>query len=268
MTAAPSVEETRATVLARIAGARAAVAELSTFLDRAHGAYGHRLTAHLDFHQRTLAGARARYLELLPRVLLARCPFTGVEVRHSLDTLGLDGPWWDYERPLRPATEDVPPAWLAMTGAVALAPAVEATPFLVRPGPGAPAVLPRLLQHEAVRAVVSQVAIGRHTGFAVTYFAEGAPAVLPVDTWGANEYRTGGLGAPLPVSDGAFDFDLGPWIERGRLRWIAPGDPAATLRDTVADCPYLRLDGPRETQHIQDGVVWTASTIDRARSEP
>ena len=66
-------------------------------------------------------------------------------------------------------------------------------------------------------------------------------------------YKSGEL-----VEDPAtFEYELAPWIDRGKLSWIAPGDAALTLRSTAKDCPYLGLDGVREPQHIEAGKVWT-----------
>lgn len=259
--------EARRSLLARAEGARVALDEVAGFLVNAHGAYAHQLQQHVQRYERDLMELRDQYLELVPPMLVARCPFTDTEVRHSVDTAGLDGLWWRWEQPVRPAAEPVPPTWLAMTGAMELSESVEDTPFLVRPGPAAPGVLPRMLEHESVRAVVCEVPVGRHRGFAVSYFADGDAAVVPVNTWGASEHRfltrgSGMLSADLPATDDEFDFELGPWIERGKLSWIAPGDETAELRTDLAGCPYLDLDGTREMQHIEGGAVWTASTIE------
>lgn len=265
-TAAP-----REHLLEREAATRAALEEIAEFLRNAHGAYANRLQQHLRRHERDLLELRERYLTTLPRVLLARCPFSGAEAHHSLDTASLHGLWWRADRPVRPLEEAVPPTWLAMTGALSLAQPTEATRFLVRPGPAVPGVLPRLLGHESVAAVVSEVLVGRHRGFALTYFEEQASGVPPVNTWGASAYRVvedggGVLEAKLPATDDEFDFELGPWIERGKLSWIAPGDETAELRSDINGCPYLDLDGTRETQYLEGGAVWTASTIE-ARSD-
>ncbi len=269
--AVPDATAPRERILERERETRAALEEIAGFLDHAHGAYANQLQQHLRRHERDLLELRDQYLATLPRVLLARCPFSGAEARHSLDTTGLDGLWWRYERPVRPAEEPVPPTWLAMTGAVSLAQPVEATPFLVRPGPAVPGVLPRLLESDAVRAVVSEVPVGHHRGFAVTYFEERPSDVSPVNTWGASAYRVleeGGraLEASLPALDDELDFELGSWIERGKLSWIAPGDETAELHDDLEGCPYLDLEGTRETQHLEGGSIWTASTIE-ARSD-
>ena len=188
---------------------------------------------------------RAEYVAGLPRVKVARCPFTDAVVTHSLDTAGLDGLWWRYEDVVQQA-EDLPATFFALTGAVRLGEPVEDVPFLVKPGPEAPYVVPRILLHNDVRAVVSQVAVGAHTGYAVTYFADPAPPLLArVNTWGANEHWfTDERGTWWDSSDedeSELDFELAPWVDSGKLRWVAPGDADGRLRTGLDGCPYVDL---------------------------
>ncbi len=196
------------------------------------------------------------YFAALPRVPVARCPFTGAVAAIAIDTYGIDGPWWNYQAALRPV-EARPATLLAFTGALALREPVETTVHLVKPGPGAPYVLPRLLALDGVQAVVRAVAVGRHLGWTITYFAERRPPETQgANDWGMDCYRVGGGWDTVPEDFDARDFDLAPWIERGRLAWIAPGDESATLRREVAGCPYVGLAGERNIQRVQDGKVW------------
>ncbi len=54
----------------------------------------------------------------------------------------------------------------------------------------------------------------------------------------------------------AWDFELAPWIQAGKLLWIAPGDDALALRSDVDACPYLALPGHRGITRLQDGEAW------------
>lgn len=199
------------------------------------------------------------YWAALPRVPIARDPISGEVVTFAIDTEGIDGAWWDYHAALRPP-DARPETVLAVTGALRFAVAPEWTAHLVKPGPGAPYVLPRLLDSEGVQAVVRAVMVGRHAGWTVTYFARPRPAdTQGANDWGADCYPVGGGWDTVPEDDDARDFDLAPWIERGRLAWIAPGDAALTLRREVAGCPYLGIAGTREVQRVQEGVLWTPS---------
>jgi len=178
-------------------------------------------------------------------------------VRVAIDVAGLDGLWWRAERPVR---REVPehPTLFALTGALRLGAPLERTDFLVKPGPGAPYVIPRLLEEARAVAVVSTVEIGTHTGYVVAYFAPADATRRPTNEWGTDTYRVRtprGLGWGT-VDQETRDFALRPWIERKRLRWIAPGDATLTPREGEPDCPYLDIAGPREPQRIQYGRAW------------
>lgn len=216
-----------------------------------------RLLVHLDLARRRREAAEAAYLEALPEIALSRCPLTEAEVRVGLDTAGLNGPWWRAAAPLRRPLPDVP-TLVSLTGALRLGTPIERTGFLVKPGPGVPYVLPPLLEHPRAAGVLSSVAIGAHMGYVVCYFAAPDANVPRANDWGTDSYhvRRDGVLAWGSATDEERDFDLAPWIRRGRLRWIAPGDARLVLRDEAAACPYLGIDGPREPQRIQFGRSW------------
>lgn len=221
-----------------------------------------------------LVELRRRYEEGLPRIALSRCPWTGLLVRHSFDPFGLDGLWWDYHNPARPLRERV---WFcrAITGAVAIEPPVERFPFLAKPGPAAPYVIPRLLGAPQVQATLSSISCGRHRAWCVAYYSlHETPGLDWPSDWGsALRWDEGGEG-PGGWCDAAefeeeWDFELAPWIRSGKLAWIAPGDASMTLRRDLEGCPYLDLPGVRQMQYVQDGEVLTSSEIlARAAGEP
>ena len=200
------------------------------------------------------SGELAReYLALLPRIALSRCPLTQAAVVAPVDTAGLDGPWWRYDSPLRPPWER-PSTLVALTGALALGGAPEHTDDLVRPGPAVPYVIPRLVDDGCV-AVLSSLPIGAHTGYVIAYFAEHFDTPRAND-WGANQYPVDGGWDEVIEDASAFDFDLRPYVERGQLRWIAPGDQDLALHDDVEGCPYVDLPGLRAPQRIEGGQLW------------
>jgi hypothetical protein len=136
------------------------------------------------------------------------------------------------------------------------------------PGPGVPFVVPRILgAAPEVRAVIAQVPVGAHTGWAVSYFGRPRAGTPLVNLWGASAY---------PVVEGGawtgwerersgvsrYDFDLTPWVGTGALLWIAPGDESATLRTGVDGCPYLDLPGPRQLAIVERGEVRYAAGPD------
>jgi hypothetical protein len=219
-----------------------------------------------------LSALSQKYVEGLPRLLLSRCPFTKFELRHSFDPYGLDGLWWNYHDPARPLRERIYTCQ-AITGAVTLVQPVEVFPFLAKPGPGIPYVLPHLLQAPDVLAVLSTLACGRHTAYCVAYYAPDERDGLnwPND-WGANERWAEGGNSPggwyeAPDFEESWDFNLRPWLDSGKLLWIAPGDDRLELRSGSAGCPYLNLTGERRMQYVSGGQVWFGDELNEQELE-
>jgi len=192
-----------------------------------------------------------------PIVPAARCPFTGLELHLSIDTFGLDGPWWDVEQPVR-AGQDFPSTTVALTGAVDLHEPYGAAPHIVRPGPGAPYVLPGLSEQPGIVAVLASLPIGRHQGYVTTYFSHSGEDEHPVvDEWGRHGWdiqrgnSPGWDSHPLTLED--CDFDLAPWLDSEKLLWIEPGDHSLKLHAGKKDCPYLNRKGRRTLQTLFEG---------------
>jgi len=212
---------------------------------------------------RTLAAMRTEYEAHVPVLPLSRCPFTGRVVYHSIDPYGIDGLWWSYESPVRPV-ESLPSRYLAFSGSMKLMLPVEDSPFLCKPGPGSPFVLPRNLKNERVKAVISTLPIGNHRGFPVFYFADPVQKGMGVtNDWGMSFWQHRDPdGTPQWMSvtenEAEYDFNLGPWVQSGRLLWITPGDRTMTLRTGLTGCPFTGLGGEEKNQRIQYGKVWTS----------
>ncbi len=208
--------------------------------------------------RRRLRELAALYTARLPRPSISRNPFTGRVLRYPIDTLGLDGPWWDCSDPVRPEVL-LPEGVLALAGAVALEGDPPITTFNVKPGPSVPWVCPRLLRVAGVRAVVSQIQIGPCTAWPVVYFsAQPLPGQPGLDTWGLNNHMSLNEDGTYSVASSwglssDYDYDLAPWIRHGKLLWIAPGDARLEMHATVSDCPYLELPGSREPVLLRNG---------------
>ncbi len=191
---------------------------------------------------------------------ISRDPFTGEVFRHAMDTEGLDGPWWDSQRPARPMLA-LGPNLFAFTGAVTITGRPPRTPFPVKPGPAVPWVSPRLLSLPGVRAVLSYLRIGPYPAYAVVYFASPHPWGHPaLNTWGTGRYiarHRDGSGSVESTWDlpEEYDFDIAPWIRRGRVLWIAPEDPGLQLHGVLEGCPYIGLEGYRHPVRLEDGVM-------------
>jgi len=211
-----------------------------------------------------LAGLNAEYRSVLPRPTLSRCPFSGAALAHSIDPWGLDGPWWDANHPFRPA-EDLPDTLIVFSGAMRLGSPLESTSYLVLPGAQVPVVSRTLLAYPEVRAVVSSLPVGQHTAYPIAYFAD-PPLDLPptVATWGTRRWRLPDPDLDLEVEiieeEDDLDADLESWIRRGKLLWIAPGDPDHRLHATVRGCPFLGLEGSKMPTRVMYGQILESET--------
>jgi hypothetical protein len=233
--------------------------ECDVMARRSNGEAAQRIARHEKIYIPRITDLWQQYIARVPFLTLSRCPISGVELEHSMDDFGLDGPWWKYLGSARPK-ENLPPTYLAFTGALKLAAPVEQTSFLVLPGPEVPYVIPRLFKDSTVTAVLSSVPIGKHQGYAIFYFAKPSLHLARANEWGTNEYKIYGAGTEgwneVREDEKEYDFDLGKWITSGRLQWIAPGDTALRLQSDANGCPYLNLPGRRTISRIQYGEVW------------
>jgi hypothetical protein len=224
------------------------------------------MRAQLEALVEKAAGLLSRYLDGLPERRLSRCPFTGEVLSMKIDDFGLDGFFWNNSAPRRPE-QKFPGTYFAMDGALKLQGTPEKCPLLCSPGPDLPYVLPRLLQYDEIKAVISCIKIGPHTAYPIIYYADPAPeGVFRVNDWGTERYWepgtpvpelfTPGLYIDVPAEPEEMDFDLEPWIKAGKLLWIPPGDESLTLHGHAFGCPYLDLPGSRNLKYIQNGEVW------------
>ncbi len=176
-----------------------------------------------------MASVIEQYEAATPIVSLSRCPFTGEVFETSLDLFGIDGMWWAYNHNYRPYVAPIA-SYFAWTGALSFDGRLPVIPLQTMVGPAVPFVLPRILEHPNLRAVVSSQLVGEHVGFPVVYFAQPTPHDLErVDDWGHSFHLfLREDGSPTTATSTEYDpdkdFDLAPWIESGKLSWIAPGD--------------------------------------------
>jgi len=204
-----------------------------------------------------------KYESGLPRVNLSRCPFTGELLSLAVDTFGFDGPWWDAEAGTRPV-EPALPTLFAYTGAVQLEGTVPITPFLCKPGPEQPFVNPRLLSEPNIKAVISTIRIGGQRAFFIAYYSENTPFdILRINSWGLNYYYAedaygGGYQGKSFDTEYEYDFNLGPWISRGKLLWIEQEDISLRLHSTFRQCQYLNLEGRKYPVGLFNGEKWNS----------
>jgi hypothetical protein len=123
------------------------------------------------------------------------------------------------------------------------------------------------LAFDQVKAVLSTVKIGAHTGYMMVYYADPMlEGEKRVNDWGTDRYweetdafsgmLTPGQWVSLTPSLMDYDFDLASYIRNGKLLWIEPQDASLQLKSVVRGCPYLELEGSHKLKFIQEGQMW------------
>ena len=217
--------------------------------------------AEADRHWARMAQAERDYFAQLPPVAMSVCPFCGQELARSFDPFRFDGPWW------RP--DDVPeeprpcPHFNVLRGAVSYGDRRPmAAYFEVRPGPEVPYVIPALLEHESMTAVIGRLEMHNgYTAYPIAYFADGRlpPEQLTAD-WPRSLYsyttQRGEDRWRIPAE--RWDFDLAPWVAAGRVRWCPPESGNTKLNpDSGEPCPYAGLPGRRRQIVVYRDLVST-----------
>jgi hypothetical protein len=247
----PLTAEERARLIARVAELRRTLAE--TARERPNMPYAER--AALREQTEVL---RDEYFARLPRVPMSRCPVCGEELVRAFDPWGLDGFWWqeklrrDFDEP--PACEH----FRVLSGALGLngLPPVGGIEES-HPGPEVPYVIPRVLAFPTMVAVVASLPmVNGYTAYPIAYFSEQPPGKLMLaNPWNFTSATVETpKGAAWTIFTDAWDFELLPWVERGRVRWIEPGREGAVLSTReAAEFPFAALSGARQQQVIVDG---------------
>jgi hypothetical protein len=203
-----------------------------------------------------LAALEEEYFRRLPRLSLACCSLCEKPLYRSFDPFGLDGLWWRSDS--EPEEPQPCPHFCLLLGAVDLAGQLPQPDFDVQPGPGAPYVIPRLLEQPGMIAVISELALSDGTtAYPIAYFSPRRP---PIKTLTASWARTNfvyttqlgehawrratepALGQPRD----AWDYQLAPWLAAGKVRWCDPQGDRTTLSNAAASaCPFLNLPGAK-----------------------
>lgn len=190
------------------------------------------------------------YAAGLPRLALSRCPFDDRPLHRSFDPFGLDGLWW--HKNASPEEPAACPHFCALGGAVGFnGHPPRGGAFPAHTGPEVPFVYPRLLNLPGMVAVISEVPMDPgYTAYPIAYFAPRRPPAQELTAgWRRTVYSwVSQLGdSDFRIENDAWDFELRPWLEQGKLRWCVPGPDGPLLSDApAAACPYLDLPGKRE----------------------
>jgi len=217
-----------------------------------------------DWNRMDAAGAardlaKQEYLDGLHRVQMSACPFCQQGFEYSFDPFDTDGPWWrGIQGPEIPAC----PHYCFVRGAVNFSGGPLPTPprseDAARCGPEVPYVIPKQLELPNVVAVIGELEMDPGwRAFPIVYFADPRPAAeLLSFNWGQSMYsymRSNGQPETGYPND-PWDFELEPWIARGKLLWCVRGSKNRRLANPKGPCPYVGLQGTREMMKVEAGV--------------
>ncbi|MEK7641384.1 MAG: hypothetical protein AAB365_00135 [Patescibacteria group bacterium] len=205
------------------------------------------------------------YGQNIPLISISRCPICQTVLEYPFDDQGLNGPWWEKG----PLAEYPKPHgcthFRVLLGAIDFGskqPVEASSNDMVVPGPGAPFVVPRMLEKiPSMKAVISKTQLfPGYTCYLIAYFSESpVHGSLLHQPWGREAYQVldekGEYEGWFAAND-IWDFDLLPWIKKGVLQWISSGDTTLTLHDDVP-CEFLNLPGVHLQQFIERGVLKT-----------
>lgn len=200
------------------------------------------ILAAAEEHLRAAELAEEAYFDRLPRVVMGCCPFDAKPLVRTFDPYGFDGPWWRPEA--LPGELPSCPHFCAVLGAASTG---GDNPHDVpgdRSRPATPYVVPRLLNQPGMVAVLSRIEMtAGNSAVAVAYFAPRRPPAQDLAAnWPRSVYLyTTALGQHRwRLDDAERDFDLRPWLARGKLRWCEPGSNNERLSFDPPDrCPYI-----------------------------
>ncbi|MBN1877041.1 MAG: hypothetical protein JXA33_22655 [Anaerolineae bacterium] len=210
-----------------------------------------------------------------PVVLIAICPFCGIEVWHKVGIFSLlDSFWYQSSNNGKWVFKDSKcPHLFCVDGALNLhdhTPTEQSQAFLtfgataIVMAAGVPFVKPRVLSFPTMQAVIHSIPVAeRYTAYPVVYFAERLPAehtsfCIPwastgFDGW--HPYRNGQkIGFTGKRSDRQ-EYELRPWIERGKLQWVDPVTEDKLIGGPPEAFPYASITGKRHPYIIKKGEV-------------
>jgi len=220
----------------------------------------------------TARAAELAYYDALSRIPMAKCPFCDRVLRRTFDPFDLKGHWWrnDATPPESPSC----PHFCCLTGAVNFnGREPQAGDFDVHIGSDVPYVIPRLLEYEGVVAVISQIEMKNgYKAYPIAYFAKRRPQPeLLTASWTRTIFvyttQLGIHGWRIP--NDKWDFELGHWLEAGKVLWCDPGSDNTVLsKDLPERCPYLDLPGERQRVTVSNHDVLKLGVPNGSAVEP
>lgn len=208
------------------------------------------------------------YWDGVPRLPLSACPRCGQILHKAFDPWGIEGWFWQEKMGEDDLVEPPScPHFAVLLGAVNL----NGLPprggrYRAHLGPEVPYVIPRVLSLPGMAAVISTVPLENgYTTYPIAYFAEPLPKPFYLTSpWTRTTFNfTNDAGeSRWTYKNDPWDFELEPWIAKGLLHWITPGDPSLRVVSTPAPCPYVGLTGRRQPIEIEGDRLYPISVPD------
>ncbi|NJO14965.1 MAG: hypothetical protein HC877_04225 [Thioploca sp.] len=205
---------------------------------------------------------REEYIRRLPVLPLSRCPFCGSLFKFLFDPWGLEGFWWNnwgggishWDYSPKPCKH-----FILLLGALnlnGLPP--KGGKGECRPGPEIPYVIARILNaHRSRVAVISSIPIHNgYTAYPIAYFTrEWSVSVGSITAhWMYETINIGAYWTDKP--EDVFDYELLPWVQKGKIKWIEPNDETCTISNNPK-FPYANLPGRRKELIIREDKLRT-----------
>ncbi len=218
----------------------------------------------MSYSDRSQLGGQTRellsqYFAQLPRYVFSRCPSCNVLLEQVFDPWGLDGFWWQEASSGRCPKPSACEHFRFLTGALNL----NGKPPLggeaeSHPGPEVPYVIPKVLELPTMVAVISSLRLTNgYAAYPIAYFSlEKPPTAALANPWTKTScYFTAPNGKRgFTYMTDPWDFELLPWVAKGKVKWIEPGDPKNILKSGPDErCPYADSKGLRQQQVIMNG---------------
>ncbi len=204
------------------------------------------------------------YFKRLPLIAMSCCPYDNEPLMRTFDPFGLDGPWWETH--IMPGDPQPCAHFCVLRGALNYSGRRPSAGIKkVHPGPEVPYVIPRLLKIPGMIAVIGRLEMNNgYIAYPIAYFAKKRPPARDLaaewrNTTGTYWYKNEkGEGEWREETD-PWDFNLRPWIERGKVGWCPP-DSGNTFISTEPPekCPYLDLPGRKKPIIVEGNRFWEA----------
>jgi hypothetical protein len=207
---------------------------------------------------------KTQYFEKLPRYMFGRCPVCNTPLEQVFDPWGLDGFWWQGKLSGLCPKPSGCEHFRVLCGALNLnGHPPQGGKSESYPGPEVPYVIPKTLNYSTMVAVISSIPMANgYTAYPISYFSsEKPPTTALANPWTKTtcNFINPRDGKPAwTIMTDPWDFELMPWVEKGKIQWIEPGDAKNVLKSAPGSkCPYVGLKGLRLRQVIKNDKRYT-----------